>query len=113
MTMAPATVAATLDAPRPWAAQEKRPFIQRLFTRIAPRYDWFNRLASCGLDRGWRRQAVAQGDIGPGQRVLDVCAGTGDLALLCARRQRGQGAVVGVDLNRAMLTRAQRKQRAD
>ena len=91
---------------------DKRPFVQRLFTSIAPRYDWFNRLASCGLDRRWRRQSLARGGIGPGQRVLDVCAGTGDLALLCARRQRGQGTVVGIDLNREMLTHAQRKQHA-
>ena len=34
----------------------KRPFVQQLFTRIAPRYDWFNRLASMGLDRRWRRE---------------------------------------------------------
>ncbi|MBI2104778.1 MAG: ubiquinone/menaquinone biosynthesis methyltransferase [Candidatus Omnitrophica bacterium] len=119
-------------APDALALDAKRPFIQRLFTRIAPRYDWFNRLASCGLDRRWRRQTLAWGDVGPGQRVLDVCAGTGDLALLCARRQRGdspamrgrwrsqrgaapgegEGTVVGIDLNREMLARAQRKQRA-
>ena len=90
----------------------KRPFVQRLFTRIAPRYDWFNRLASCGLDQGWRRAAVVQGDIRPGDRVLDVCAGTGDLAILCAQRLGGRGAVVGADLNREMLSLARRKQRA-
>ncbi|MBI3996162.1 MAG: ubiquinone/menaquinone biosynthesis methyltransferase [Candidatus Omnitrophica bacterium] len=92
--------------------EEKRPFVQRLFTRIAPRYDWFNRLASCGLDQGWRRRALIRGEIQPGQRVLDVCAGTGDLAILCARRQRGQGTVIGVDMNRDMLMRAAQKQQA-
>ena len=91
---------------------EKKPFVQQLFTRIAPRYDWFNRLASCGLDQRWRRAALARGGIGPGQRVLDVCAGTGDLAILCARRQQGQGMVAGIDMNREMLVRAQRKQRS-
>lgn len=90
----------------------KRPFIQELFTRIAPRYDWFNRLASCGLDQRWRQQALQRGGVEPGQAVLDVCSGTGDLAILCARRQRGRGAVIGLDLNRAMLTYARRKQRA-
>lgn len=94
------------------SAQEKRPFVQRLFTRIAPRYDWFNRLASCGLDQRWRRQALAYGDVQPGQRVLDVCAGTGDLALLCARQQHGRGYVVGIDMNREMLRHAQHKQQA-
>ncbi len=91
--------------------EDKRSFIQRLFTRIAPRYDWFNRLASCGLDRSWRRLAIARGAVEPRQRVLDVCAGTGDLALLCARRQQGQGLVVGIDMNHAMLTYAREKQR--
>ena len=92
--------------------EEKRPFIQRLFTRIAPRYDWFNRLASCGLDQHWRKTVVERAGIQPNHRVLDVCAGTGDLAILCATRQRGVGLVVGLDMNRAMLTCAQRKQRA-
>lgn len=91
---------------------DKRPFIQGLFTRIAPRYDWFNRLASCGLDQGWRRQTIHRAGIAPGHRVLDVCAGTGDLAFLCARRQQGQGQVIGADMNAAMLRYAQAKQRA-
>ncbi len=87
----------------------KRPFVQRLFTDIAPRYDWFNRLASCGLDQRWRRVAMQRSGIGPGLRVLDVCAGTGDLAILCA--ERGAEAVVGLDMTRAMLIHAQAKQR--
>lgn len=89
--------------------EEKRPFVQRLFSRIAPRYDWFNRLASFGLDQRWRRAAVVRGGIAPGQRILDVCTGTGDLAVLCARRY---GAAVGIDMNREMLGRAQRKSQA-
>ena len=99
------------QAPAALAPNGKRPFIQRLFTRIAPRYDWFNRLASCGLDQRWRRAAIAQGEVRPGDRVLDACAGTGDLAILCAQRLCGVGTVVGVDLNRDMLAHAQRKQR--
>lgn len=92
--------------------EEKRPFVQRLFTRIAPRYDWFNRLASCGLDGRWRRCTVAQAGLRPGMRVLDVCAGTGDLALLCAQRLGREGVVVGLDMNRAMLELAKRKPHA-
>ena len=102
--------------------EEKRPFVQHLFTSIAPRYDWFNRLASCGLDQRWRHRVMVRGAIEATHRVLDVCAGTGDLALLCARRQRGprpaaderrggQGTVIGIDMNREMLGRAQRKSR--
>jgi demethylmenaquinone methyltransferase/2-methoxy-6-polyprenyl-1,4-benzoquinol methylase len=91
---------------------EKRSFVQHLFTSIAPRYDWFNRLASLGLDQSWRRAAVVRGGIGPGLHVLDVCAGTGDLSIFCARRQRSQGRVTGIDMNGAMLRRAQGKRTA-
>ncbi len=84
--------------------QEKGVFIQRLFTAIAPRYDWFNRLASFNLDQGWRRRAVAASALQPGMRVLDVCTGSGDLALMCAASQApGRGIVVGLDFNDAML----------
>lgn len=85
-------------------------FIQRLFTGIAPRYDWFNRLASCGMDRRWRTVAVKQGEIRSGHDVLDVCTGTGDLALLCAEELAGRGRIVGLDMNPGMLLRAQDKQ---
>ena len=93
---------------------EKRSFVQRLFTRIAPRYDRFNRLASLGLDQGWRAQALERGGITPGQQVLDVRTGTGNLAVLCAQHPQGQrpSTVVGMDMNGAMLAHAHRKQRA-
>lgn len=89
--------------------EAKRPFIQKLFTDIAPRYDWFNRLTSCGLDQGWRRVALREGALAPGQRVLDVCAGTGDLALLAAQFVGAPGLVIGADMNPAMLARAKDK----
>jgi len=88
----------------------KRPFVRRLFTGIAPRYDWFNRIASCGLDQRWRRAVIARAQVQAGHRVLDACSGTGDLALLCAARQPA-AVVVGLDFTPAMLARAQRKQR--
>ena len=91
---------------------DKRRLVQRLFTHIAPRYDWFNRLASLGLDQRWRKEVVRRGGIEGRLRVLDVCAGTGDLACLCARRQGDTGLVVAVDFNAAMLARAREKQRA-
>ena len=90
----------------------KRLFIHRLFTAIAPRYDWFNRLASLGLDRRWRRRAIVESGVRNGMCVLDVCTGTGDLALLCAQQADGQSLVVGLDFNDTMLRAAIRKQRA-
>lgn len=100
--------------------QEKRSFIQKLFTDIAPRYDWFNRIASCGFDQGWRKTLIEQAALSPGMQVLDVCTGTGDLAILCAKRLRAlekavdevSGRVVGTDMNAGMLKHALRKQRS-
>jgi len=112
MTMLEEAATAAYDPRQAGGTAQKRPFVQRLFTRIAPRYDWFNRLASCGLDQRWRRLVIARARLEPGHRVLDLCTGTGDLAILCARRQAGHGTVVGVDMNRAMLSHARRKQQA-
>jgi len=76
--------------------------VQRMFDRIAPVYDAMNRVMTCGLDRRWRRITVEQA-VRPGDRVLDACCGTGDLAI--AARARG-GDVVGLDFSERMLERA-------
>jgi demethylmenaquinone methyltransferase / 2-methoxy-6-polyprenyl-1,4-benzoquinol methylase len=76
-----------------------------MFDRIAPVYDAMNRAMTVGLDRRWRRLA-AESVVRPGDRVLDACCGTGDLAL--ADRAAG-GDVVGVDFSERMLERARRK----
>ena len=74
-----------------------------MFARISGRYDLLNHLLSLGIDRGWRRAAVrAAGQLGDGC-VVDVCCGTGDLALEFAR-QRAR--VVGVDFTPEMLRQA-------
>ena len=90
----------------------KRPFVQQLFTRIAPRYDSFNRLASFGLDQHWRKRVVKRAALQPAHRVLDLCCGTGDLAILCATAPYPPRQVVGVDMTLAMLERAHAKQQA-
>jgi demethylmenaquinone methyltransferase/2-methoxy-6-polyprenyl-1,4-benzoquinol methylase len=76
-----------------------------MFDRIAPVYDPMNRLMTAGLDRRWRRE-TAQAVVRPGDRVLDVCCGTGDLALAAAR---AGGRVTGLDFSVPMLERARRK----
>jgi demethylmenaquinone methyltransferase/2-methoxy-6-polyprenyl-1,4-benzoquinol methylase len=74
--------------------------VNDLFTRIARRYDLINDLQSFGLHRIWKRRVLGLAAVRPGERALDVCCGTGDLALGLARR----GAeVAGVDFNEAML----------
>jgi len=98
-------VAAVREHPLP-KASEKRAEVQALFERIASRYDSVNRVMSLGLDRRWRRIALAAARIGAGDRVVDLACGTGDLAELAAR----SGArVIGVDFARAMLERATRR----
>ena len=79
--------------------------VRRMFDRIAPVYDAMNRVMTAGLDQRWRR-ATAEAVVRPGDRVLDACCGTGDLAL--AARARG-GLVTGLDFSEAMLVRARRK----
>jgi demethylmenaquinone methyltransferase/2-methoxy-6-polyprenyl-1,4-benzoquinol methylase len=76
-----------------------------MFDRIAPVYDAMNRAMTGGLDQRWRR-ATARAVVGRGDRVLDACCGTGDLAL--ADLEAG-GRVTGVDFSERMLERARRK----
>jgi demethylmenaquinone methyltransferase/2-methoxy-6-polyprenyl-1,4-benzoquinol methylase len=83
--------------------------VQRMFDRIAPVYDPMNRVMTAGLDRRWRRITVEQ-VVRPGERVLDACCGTGDLAV--EARRRGAGEVVGLDFSERMLERARRKEPA-
>ena len=79
--------------------------VRGLFDRIAPIYDVMNRVMTAGLDRRWRKLAVKQ-VVWPGDRVLDACCGTGDLALEAERRG---GRVVGLDFSERMLERARRQ----
>jgi demethylmenaquinone methyltransferase/2-methoxy-6-polyprenyl-1,4-benzoquinol methylase len=79
--------------------------VRGMFDRIAPVYDVMNRVMTAGLDRRWRKLAVAEA-VWPGDRVLDACCGTGDLAVEAERRG---GRVVGLDFSERMLERARRK----
>jgi demethylmenaquinone methyltransferase / 2-methoxy-6-polyprenyl-1,4-benzoquinol methylase len=101
-------------APAPIAASpvDKTPSrIAGMFDAIAPRYDLLNHVLSAGLDRRWRDLAVDALDLPPGARVLDLCTGTGDLAVATVRRAQGS-TVVGVDFAGEMLRLALTKVRA-
>jgi demethylmenaquinone methyltransferase/2-methoxy-6-polyprenyl-1,4-benzoquinol methylase len=76
-----------------------------MFDRIAPVYDAMNHTMTAGLDRRWRRLTVAA-VVRPGDRVLDACCGTGDLAIAALPVA---AEVVGLDFSERMLERARRK----
>lgn len=80
----------------------------RMFDRIARRYDLLNRVLSLGLDQLWRRRTVAALQLRPGQRVLDLATGTGDLALAMLRACP-DASVFGLDPSSAMLAKAREK----
>ena len=80
--------------------------VRTMFDRIAPVYDVMNRVMTAGLDLRWRR-LTAEAVVRPGNRVLDACCGTGDLAV--ADLRAGATEVTGLDFSPRMLERARRK----
>jgi demethylmenaquinone methyltransferase/2-methoxy-6-polyprenyl-1,4-benzoquinol methylase len=84
-------------------APDKTPArIAGMFDAIAPRYDLLNHVLSAGLDQRWRARAVDALALPAGARVLDLCTGTGDLAVMTVRRVPGSS-VIGIDFAGAML----------
>lgn len=85
------------------AVDEKAGRVLNHFNSIARHYDFMNSLLSFGIHHIWKRLAVRMMDLAPGNRVLDVCGGTGDLAILAAKATGVDGRVVIYDINRAMM----------
>ena len=84
--------------------RDKQPArIAGMFDAIAPRYDLLNHVLSGGLDLRWRAKAVRSLALRGGERVLDLCTGTADLAIASATASPGASAVVGVDFAGEML----------
>lgn len=77
--------------------------ISGMFDAIARRYDLLNTVLSAGLDRHWRRRAIAALRLSGRERLLDVCTGTADVAIGAARHPRGAARVVGIDFSGSML----------
>lgn len=82
---------------------EKARKVRGVFDSVASRYDVMNDLMSMGLHRAWKAYAVAVAQAQPGQCVLDIAAGTGDLTRALAKQVGPQGVVVHTDINEAML----------
>jgi demethylmenaquinone methyltransferase / 2-methoxy-6-polyprenyl-1,4-benzoquinol methylase len=85
------------------AVSEKNGRVLRHFNSVARHYDFMNTLLSVGIHHLWKRNAVRMLELAPGNRVLDVCGGTGDLAILAARYIAAKGRVIVYDINRAMI----------
>ena len=90
---------------------EKKSVVSDHFSRVAEKYDFMNTLLSFGLHYAWKRAAVRMLDLKPGQTVLDMCGGTGDLSLMALQYVGAKGAVVLYDINRAMMQTGRMKRR--
>ena len=86
-------------------AENKSQTVRRVFDSVAERYDVMNDLMSLGLHRAWKATAIAVARPRPGERVLDIAAGSGDLALSLSRKVHPGGEVWITDINRRMLER--------
>lgn len=83
--------------------REKATRVRSVFDSVAPRYDVMNDLMSGGLHRLWKRYTLTVANPQPGQQVLDIAGGTGDLSLAFAKKVGATGRVVHTDINEAML----------
>ena len=84
---------------------EKRAYVQRIFSQIAPRYDLLNHLLSFNIDKRWRRKAIAMLDWqrAPSGMYVDLCAGTLDVSAELSRVRGFTGRVIGADFAEPML----------
>ncbi|QBD82408.1 ubiquinone/menaquinone biosynthesis methyltransferase [Ktedonosporobacter rubrisoli] len=87
----------------------KRPYVQRLFGRIAGVYDLMNRLMSFGLDRYWRKRAARYLALGTGETGLDLGAGTADLSIAVIRNSGPGTHMIGMDITPEMLEQGRKK----
>lgn len=85
------------------------PRVRRMFGEIAGKYDFLNHLLSLNIDRYWRWRTVRTVAPKSGDRILDVCTGTGDLALAYHKASKGEAEIVGADFCHEMLALGHQK----
>jgi demethylmenaquinone methyltransferase / 2-methoxy-6-polyprenyl-1,4-benzoquinol methylase len=91
-------------------AHEKVNWVRNHFDSVAQKYDMMNTLLSFGIHYLWKRTAIRMLALKPGDRVIDVCGGTGDLSILATRKVLPSGQVVLYDINRKMMVTGRGKQ---
>lgn len=97
------------QAPPRRGDQEFAGEVNSMFDRISGVYDRMNRVMTAGLDQSWRARATERARLEPGMKALDLCCGTGDLALMLAEKVGPEGQVIGADFSRPMLDLALEK----
>src|SRR5690606_42064252 len=90
-------------------ATEKQKLVGQVFTSVARKYDLMNDLMSLGIHRAWKRYFTATCQVKPGDRVLDLAGGTGDIAALLKPRVGATGQIVLGDINAGMLSVGRRR----
>jgi len=83
--------------------EQKASMVADVFHSVADQYDLMNDLMSMGIHRLWKRYAIALSGVRPGQKVLDLAGGTGDLTALMAEKVGPEGKIVLSDINRSMM----------
>ncbi|PSB92332.1 bifunctional demethylmenaquinone methyltransferase/2-methoxy-6-polyprenyl-1,4-benzoquinol methylase UbiE [Candidatus Pandoraea novymonadis] len=83
--------------------QEKASKVAEIFDSVASKYDLMNDLMSCGLHRIWKKFTIARASVRPGDKVLDIAGGTGDLSRVFAKKTAPNGEVWLTDINESML----------
>ncbi len=83
--------------------ENKESYVQDLFNSIAGKYDLVNTLLSLGMDKSWRKLTVKRSELQPGGKGLDVCCGTGMLAMELTEAAGKAGQVIGLDFSESML----------
>lgn len=90
--------------------EKKQRYVNRLFETIAPRYDFFTKLMSYGMDQGWKRKLVEMAKLQGNETALDLACGTGDITFALASHLTS-GRAAGLDITQGMLDIAESKRR--
>jgi demethylmenaquinone methyltransferase/2-methoxy-6-polyprenyl-1,4-benzoquinol methylase len=90
--------------------QRKQQYVNQMFKTIAPRYDFFTKFFSYGMDQRWKRKLIEMLGLKGNEKALDLACGTGDITFALGERLHS-GEVIGLDITQAMIDIAESKRR--